>query len=360
MLKLGIEQVIKKLDKFNISFKNILDMVEEGNIPMYVYSAEWHYSSNGEDELSIYLSNEVSIGFENYQIYNTCIPQIRYAFLKGDYKNTLDELEIFVQPPGEDDRPEQYQELHQQLKETLLDEIERFIDDYPFSHENNWVAAYDIEDDESVELDESIDWTYYREHSDYEKYRNCESGQVKEIDGHPVHLDTYDNFYNLKDLFEEYKQNEFVQYDSESYTLISDNADSEEAIVSEIEPNFSEESYGINVQEIYFLENDINEFIDLLDNNNKNKQGKVHGNIEANTQKRLEVLGAAVYVLANFQDQCKNKQGKIEAAKISKLIEEKSFLIWKNVERDGKIPPLSTDAMSKIISNWLKLFEKSK
>lgn len=75
-----------------------------------------------------------------------------------------------------------------------------------------------------------------------------------------------------------------------------------------------------------------------------------HGNTEKHAKKREEILGAALSVLANWPEQCKNNAGVIQATKIRKLIEEKAPLFWKETRE----PPLSTDKIEREISQWIK------
>lgn len=77
---------------------------------------------------------------------------------------------------------------------------------------------------------------------------------------------------------------------------------------------------------------------------------KPHGNTERNAQKREEILGAALSVLARWPDECKNGAGRIEATKIRVLIENKSYMFWRE---DGE-PPLSTGEIEKLLRQWLK------
>lgn len=82
----------------------------------------------------------------------------------------------------------------------------------------------------------------------------------------------------------------------------------------------------------------------------ENLPPKTHGNTEVNAQKREEVLGAALSVLATWPEQCRNNAGAVEATKIRKLIEEKALLFWKATGE----PPLSTDKIEREIRKWMK------
>lgn len=96
----------------------------------------------------------------------------------------------------------------------------------------------------------------------------------------------------------------------------------------------------------------LREFEQLIHGNEieKNTPTKLHGNTERNAQKREEILGAALSVLARWPDECKNGAGRIEATKIRALIENKSYMFWRE---DGE-PPLSTGEIEKLLRQWLK------
>lgn len=86
----------------------------------------------------------------------------------------------------------------------------------------------------------------------------------------------------------------------------------------------------------------------------KNSPTKPHGNTEINAQKREQILGAAMSVLANWPEQCRNSAGKFEATKIATRIDEKSLLYW---PKTGE-PPLSREKMEREISKWIKMAGK--
>jgi hypothetical protein len=92
---------------------------------------------------------------------------------------------------------------------------------------------------------------------------------------------------------------------------------------------------------------------ELVEKSNLNElkvnDNKLHGNSENNALKREQILGAALSVLANWPEQCKNGQGKVEATKVRKLIEEKALLFWKETGD----PPLSSETIEREIRKWL-------
>ena len=82
----------------------------------------------------------------------------------------------------------------------------------------------------------------------------------------------------------------------------------------------------------------------------QNKKNAPHGNIEANSKKREEILGAALFVLANFREDCIDSNGKVVATKTRSLIESK----WEQCPSDIKSPPLATGGIEKLIGKWIK------
>lgn len=70
---------------------------------------------------------------------------------------------------------------------------------------------------------------------------------------------------------------------------------------------------------------------------------------EHHAKKREEVLGAALSVLIQWPDQCKNKQGKIQATKIAQLVDKKSSLFW---EEPGD-PPIGNAKIESLIREWI-------
>lgn len=71
---------------------------------------------------------------------------------------------------------------------------------------------------------------------------------------------------------------------------------------------------------------------------------------ERHAVKREEVLGAAMSVIAQWSDQCRNNLGKVEATKVRVLIEEKAPLFWRSTGE----PPLSSDVIERLVREWLK------
>jgi hypothetical protein len=74
-----------------------------------------------------------------------------------------------------------------------------------------------------------------------------------------------------------------------------------------------------------------------------------HQNTEVNAQKREQILFAALSVLARWPEECTKKNGKISAAAITNLIEQKSN-IWFGYDE----LPMTTRGMTLLISKALK------
>ncbi len=71
-----------------------------------------------------------------------------------------------------------------------------------------------------------------------------------------------------------------------------------------------------------------------------------------NNQKREEILKAALYVLANFPDQCATKSTKkVSGSKIANIICEKSPLFW---PKTGETP-FGQEAIARLVNSGLKL-----
>jgi hypothetical protein len=86
------------------------------------------------------------------------------------------------------------------------------------------------------------------------------------------------------------------------------------------------------------------------DFNLQNVNKKSHGNTESNASKRELVLGAAIFVLSKFPDQCRATKGlnEVMGAKVADLIDQKSQLLFESGE-----PPFSKDKISRIVNKWI-------
>jgi len=81
---------------------------------------------------------------------------------------------------------------------------------------------------------------------------------------------------------------------------------------------------------------------------------KVHATTQIITEKKLAVVGAALYILATFPDQCKSKEGIIMGSKIARLIDAKSPFLFPQY---GGEPPFATDKIARIVNEYLKIPE---
>ncbi|QBQ53394.1 hypothetical protein [Nitrosococcus wardiae] len=77
---------------------------------------------------------------------------------------------------------------------------------------------------------------------------------------------------------------------------------------------------------------------------------QIHGNTQHNARKNFEILQAALWCLAKFPEQCRGKNEQVSAAKLAKLVEQKSGLFWK----DGE-PPRAEKTIERLISRALKI-----
>lgn len=75
----------------------------------------------------------------------------------------------------------------------------------------------------------------------------------------------------------------------------------------------------------------------------------VNKHVERHAKNREQVLGAALSIIINFPEQCKNSTGKFEATKIRALIEEKALLFW---PKTGE-PILGTEKIEREIRKWI-------
>jgi hypothetical protein len=94
----------------------------------------------------------------------------------------------------------------------------------------------------------------------------------------------------------------------------------------------------------------IREFEQLLSDNEteKNTPTKPHGNVEHNAKKREEVLGAALHVVTQWPESCRDNSGEFRATRIASTIDEKALLYWPDA-----MPPLGRQKMEKLIGKWL-------
>lgn len=80
---------------------------------------------------------------------------------------------------------------------------------------------------------------------------------------------------------------------------------------------------------------------------------RTHRRAKQFSGKRERVLGAALAVVAHWPDQCQDKRGKFVPQNIADLIEQKSFLFFKDDDSDGEAP-MNTRSMAEHIKHWLE------
>lgn len=78
---------------------------------------------------------------------------------------------------------------------------------------------------------------------------------------------------------------------------------------------------------------------------------KKPGNTESNARKRLEILGAAIAIIANFPKECTYGDS-IKGKRVYNLMHSKAKTWWENGE-----PPLKDEAAIKLINKWLNTLQ---
>jgi len=84
----------------------------------------------------------------------------------------------------------------------------------------------------------------------------------------------------------------------------------------------------------------------------KEDTGLPHGNVGMHAVKREEVLGGALAVLAHCPDECRTKEGKVQARKLASAVDRHSFTLW------GDEPPLERETMEKLFRKHLNRMKK--
>ena len=85
-----------------------------------------------------------------------------------------------------------------------------------------------------------------------------------------------------------------------------------------------------------------------------NPKAKVHGNTEHNARNREQILGAAVAVILEFPEQCRDGCGTITLAAVVRTIEDKAQLFWP--ETHGL--PLEDSTAEKLLGEWRRKASK--
>jgi hypothetical protein len=74
------------------------------------------------------------------------------------------------------------------------------------------------------------------------------------------------------------------------------------------------------------------------------------GVAESNARPRVEILGAAFAVVAQWRDRVVDGQGRVRATKVRAVIDEKAALFWPEAAES----PLSVDTIEDLLRTWLK------
>jgi len=119
-------------------------------------------------------------------------------------------------------------------------------------------------------------------------------------------------------------------------------------VMYEMDPIPYSEDIGIERDELDIENKGLRKKIKKLKRlGSQNKQPDRRG--EHHSKNREQVLGAALSVLSNFPEQCRNIQGKVEATKVRELIDAKAPLFWEEVNE----PPLSIEGIERLIREWI-------
>lgn len=167
--------------------------------------------------------------------------------------------------------------------------------------------------------------------------------------------------YRLKDgiNFSEYqavykpKQNELRRHIANN-NISKDNAETLLNLLEEERETFLKENHRATLPQdsaLVVRTEALRELEQFLSDTAQDKEisTKTHKSTEINAQKREQILGAALSVLASWPNECKSNSGKIQATKIRELIENKGYFFW----RENGEPPLATSEIEKLIRLWL-------
>lgn len=121
-----------------------------------------------------------------------------------------------------------------------------------------------------------------------------------------------------------------------------------------------ESSYynGISVHHIYGIQPEVDDLLikaeqiaELTQSIKPQKTPHKRADItEKSNKTKMEVLGAALSVLAQFRPQCVSGEGAVLGAKVAKVIEDKAGLFWPETNQ----APQEPEVLRKTINEWLK------
>ena len=120
-------------------------------------------------------------------------------------------------------------------------------------------------------------------------------------------------------------------------------------VMYEMDPIPYSEDIGIEKDELDIENKRLRKKIKKLKKLRGPQNQQPDGRGEHHAKNREQVLGAALSVLSNFPEQCRNNQGKVEATKVRQLIDDKAPLFW---EEDNE-PPLSIEVIERLIREWI-------
>lgn len=276
--KYSIEQTEAKLD---MSFANILDYVQCGSLPMYVYMVEWRYSDifDDDDLLISHLRDNISLSIEHYKI-----PQR----LSSSIRSVREEEHFSIPAPNEDDNPDEFKNITAQLRKLIEYYLEDFIMEFPHINEENWddYLEYlnEIKEEESEELECVDDKLEYYERVYTSDYHLIEEGKIYEVDeGTIVHKDTFDRTKNLKNLLFKIR-NGCNHFQRETFIPLSEDNLGNDWL--SVKPEFIKDSQMIKFSDVYFVEDDVL----MLDQGNKTAKKNLKLSSNGHTSKLIEYL----------------------------------------------------------------------
>jgi len=274
--KLNIKQLKKRLD---ISFDNILDLVDDGLISMYVYSVSWEfYNLDDHDDLIKYLMENVSGTLENYKVPSNLSSYIR--MIKKDKGFALP-------PPEKASRPKEYKDLETQFIKSIVNELDIYRIDFPIDNETGWDDYFESRDENQTDDCDVNRYEYY-EQLDTGEFKDSDEGRTFELedDGY-VHEDTFKITQNLDKLLEKVESGTFY-YEEESFQPMP-KCDWGLGTIC-VSPTPNDLSEVIEFSNIYFLEEDILK----LEHVDKSTQGSIKLGSQGHTSELLKYLEALI------------------------------------------------------------------
>lgn len=285
--KIGIEKIQEKLEA---NLLDILDLVADGYLPMYVYEAKWKYDTLlNIDWLSLYLSENITYISYNFKVQKDSIPLIKQSRNSESFQ-----IETSVCENNS---------LEQEIKMLMMKSINIFMSDFDIDHENDWDVYYQYKNEPDYgELEQDIDDDYmkyincyeYFESMDNDSFETSEDGRIIEFNDGLVHQDTNDMISNLKNLIDDFEKNNSCCYDKYSFKLKPE-SDLDSAC---IKPTIRSRSEPVIFDDIYFLEDDVDKLINFVEHDTEDQQPRKEITDHL-ADKYLKTIHALTLALAN-------------------------------------------------------------